>query len=118
MAAKNDEKVINTMASLKERKTDAQLQAEQFKKAKGISQGPRKKFKCSSVYASLYPNGFISTYQGVIIELYFDNSEVELPEVVIDYVKNKIDKKADKEAEKLNRFKTKKQDKIGEYQAE
>lgn len=112
------ERVVNTTETVKEKKTDAQLQSEQFKKAKGISNGPRKKFKCSSVYASLYPNGFISTYQGIIIELYFDNSIVELPEVIIDYIMDKIEKKADKEAEKLNKFRTKKQEKIGEYQAD
>lgn len=114
----NEERVVNTTETVKEKKTDAQLQSEQFKKAKGISNGPRKKFKCSSVYASLYPNGFISTYQGIIIELYFDNSIVELPEVIIDYIMDKIEKKADKEAEKLNKFRTKKQEKIGEYQAD
>lgn len=118
MAVENAEKVINTTKSIKERKTDATLQSEQFKKAQGISKGPRKKFKCSSIYAPLYPNGFLSTYQGIVIELYFDNSEVELPEVIIDYIESKMQEKADREAYKLNRFNSKKQDKIGEYQAE
>jgi hypothetical protein len=111
------EKIINTTKSIKETKADAQLQAENFKKAQGISNGPRKKFKCSSIYAPLYPDGFVSTYQGIAINLIFDNTEVELPEVVIKYVEDKIQRKADAEAAKLNRFVTKKQENLGNYSA-
>ena len=118
VAKTTEERVVNTTESIKEKKTDAQLQSESFKKAKGISASKRKPFKCSSIYASLYPDGFVSTYQGIVIELYFDNSVVELPEVVINYIEKKLQEKADKEAEKLNRFKMKKQEKIGEYEAE
>lgn len=111
-------RVINTTKSIKEVKTDEKLQSEQLKKAKGISKSPRKKFKCSSIYAGLYPRGFITTYQGIIIELVFDNREVELPEVIINFIENKIQEKADKVAYKDARFKEKKQDKLGEFQAE
>lgn len=117
MAKVDTEKVINTMDSVKEQKVDTKLQAENFKKAQGISKGPRKKFKCSSIYATLYPDGFISTYQGILINLIFDNREVELPAVVIKYIEDKIQKKADAEAAKLHRFETKKQENLGNYSA-
>ena len=113
----NEERVINTTESINQVKADTQLQAENFKKAQGISKGPRKKFKCSSIYATLYPDGFISTYQGIVIQLVFDNREVELPEVIIKYVEEKIQKKADAEAARLHRFETKKQEKLGDYSA-
>ena len=74
-------------------------------------------FKCSSIYATLYPDGFISTYQGILINLIFDNREVELPAVVIKYIEDKIQKKADAEAAKLHRFETKKQENLGNYSA-
>lgn len=109
--------IINTTKSIKNsEKTDNQLQSEQLKNATNLSKSPRKPFKCSSVYAPLYPDGFVSTYQGIIINLIFDNSTIELPEPIFNYVEKKIQEKADKEAEKLNRFTTKKQDKIGEYE--
>ena len=111
------ERVLNTTDSVKEVKADTQLQAENFKKAQGISKGPRNKFKCSSIYAPLYPDGFISTYQGIAINLIFDNRVVELPEVVIKYIEDKIQKKADIEATKLNRFVTKEQHNLGNYSA-
>lgn len=111
-------RVINTTKSIKEVKTDDKLQSEQLKKAQGISKSPRKQFKCSSIYAGFYPNGFITTYQGIIVELIFDNRVVELPEVIIDFIERKIQDKADKVAYKNDRFKTKKQDKLGEFQAE
>ena len=113
----NKERVINTMDSVNKAKADTQLQAENFKKAQSISKGPRKKFKCSSIYATLYPDGLITTYQGIIIQLIFDNREVELPEVAINYIQDKIQKKADVEAAKLHRFETRKQENLGNYSA-
>ena len=113
----NKERVINTMDSVNKAKADTQLQAENFKKAQSISKGPRKKFKCSSIYATLYPDGLITTYQGIIIQLIFDNREVELPEVIINYIQDKIQKKADVEAAKLHRFETRKQENLGNYSA-
>lgn len=111
------ERVLNTTESVKAVKADTQIQAENLKKAKGISKGPRKKFKCSSVYAPLFPDGLITTYQGLIINLLFDNREVELPEVVINYIQDKIQHKADTEAKKLNQYIVKKQENLGSYSA-
>lgn len=111
------ERVLNTTESVKVQKTDTQIQAENLKKAKGISNGPRKKFKCSSVYAPLFPDGLITTYQGLIINLPFDNREVELPEVAIKYIEEKIQHKADTEAKKLNQYNLKKQTNLGSYSA-
>ena len=111
------ERVLNTTESVKAVKADTQLQAENLKKAKGISKGPRKKFKCSSVYAPLYPDGLITTYQCLIVQLIFDNRELELPEVVIKYIEDKIQHKADTEAKKLNQYISKKQENLGSYSA-
>lgn len=110
-------KNTNTLESIKKPATDEQLQREELKKATSIVKSPRKKFKASSVYAALYPDGLITTYQGITINLVFDNTVWEFPEEIIEYLEDKIQKKADKEAEKLNRFNTKKQDLIGEYTA-
>lgn len=110
-------KTINTLESIKEQKTDTKLQSEQFRTAQGISKGPRRKFECKSVYSLLYPDGFMTTYQGIIIELVFDNRIVELPEVVVEFLENKFKDKADREAMKTLRFEKKKQEKLGEYQA-
>lgn len=111
------ERVLNTTESVKTVKTDTQLQAESLKKAKSISKGPRKQFKCSSVYATLYPDGLITTYQGLIINLVFDNRVVDLPECVVNYIEEKIQHKADTEARKLNQYNLKKQENLGSYSA-
>lgn len=112
-----EERVVNTSESVKAPKADNQLQAESFKKAQSISKGPRRKFKCSSIYATLYPDGLLTTYQGIIVDLVFDNSVVELPEVVIEFIENKIQAKADVEAKKLNQYKLKKQENLGNFSA-
>lgn len=106
---------VNTTASIRKPATDEQLQKEEFKKASSIVGGTKKKFKCSSVYAPLYPDGFTTTYQGIVINLIFDNRVVEMSEAIVDFVEDKIQKKADKEAAKLNQFQVKKQDLIGEF---
>ena len=106
---------LNTSENIRQPMTDAQLQNSEFKKASSLVGGPKKKFKCSSVYAPLYPDGFTTTYQGVIINLIFDNRVIEMSESIIDFIEDKIQKKADKEAAKLNQFQLKKQDLIGEY---
>lgn len=111
--------VINTTQSIKASgKSEAQIQKEMLKNMRTASLGPKKKFKCSSVYAPLYPEGFISSYQLRPIYLVFDNSVVEMPEKVIEFVERKIQAKADKEAERLNRFKTKKQVKLDSVEVE
>ena len=106
--------VVNTLDSIKKSgKPDNQLQAEQLRKAQKISDGPRKKFKCASYLAPLYPDGFVSTYQGIIINLIFDNSTVELPEAICKYVERTIQRKADKEADRLNRYTKKLRQNLG-----
>jgi hypothetical protein len=108
------EDIINTLGSIKEPAIDKKLQQKELNKALKITKGKKVKFECSSVYATLYPEGFVSTFQGVIINLIFDNRTVELSEAVANYVKAKIKEKADKEAAKLNQFKVKKQNFRGE----
>lgn len=111
--------VVNTSKSIKSNiKDDKELQKEQMKQAQKIVKSPRKKFKCSSVYAAMFPNGYTTTYQGVIINLIFDNRVLEFPEPIIDFIEAKLQHKADKEAAKYNRFKMKKQEKLGEYEVE
>lgn len=106
---------INTLASINKPATDEKLQREELKKATSLVKSPRRKFKASSVYASLYPDGLITTYQGIVINLVFDNTVWEFPECIVDYLEDKIQKKADREAAKLNQFNAKKQEKIGEF---
>lgn len=110
-------KNVNTLNSINKPATDEKLQKEELKKASSLVKGSRKKFKASSVYASLYPDGLITTYQGIVINLIFDNTVWEFPECIVNYLEDKIQKKADKEAAKLNQFNTKKQDLIGEFTA-
>lgn len=110
-------KNVNTLDSIKKPATDEQLQREELKKASSLVKAPRKKFKASSVYASIYPDGLTTTYQGITINLIFDNTVWEFPECIVDFLEEKIQRKADKEAQKLNQFNTKKQTLIGEYTA-
>ena len=114
MATKKDlniNDIINTTESIKESKIDTQAQTEQLKKT---IKSPTVKFKCSSIYAALYPEGLLTTYQGTVIHLPFDNRVVELSEPVAKFVEEKIQRKADKEADKLARYTTKARENLGE----
>ena len=109
-------KNTNTLDSINKKPvTDEQLQREVTKNASAIVKGPRKKFKASTAYASLYPDGLTTTYQGVVINLIFDNTVWDFPECIADYLEDKIQKKADLEAAKLNQFNTKSMQNIGEF---
>lgn len=111
--------VVNTTTSVKNNgKSEAQIQKAMLNTMQNTSLGPKKKFKCSSIYAAYYPDGFISTYQLRPIYLVFDNSVVELPEKIVEFVEQKIQNKADREAEKAYRFKTKKQEKLDSIEVE
>lgn len=111
--------VINTTKSVKNSgKSEAQIKKAMLSTMQDTSLGPKKKFKCSSIYSAYYPEGFISTYQLRPIYLVFDNRVVEMPEKIVEFVLNKIQNKADKDAEKLNRFKAKKQEKIDSIEVE
>lgn len=107
-------KNVNTLDSIKQPATDVQLQNEEFKKASSIAKGPRKKFKASTAYAGLYPDGLTTTFQGITINIIFDNTVWNFPECITDFLEEKIQRKADKEAEKLNRFNRKQMDLIDE----
>lgn len=110
-------KNVNTLESINKPATDEKLQREEIKKATSLVNGPKKKFKASTAFATLYPDGLTTTYQGIVINIIFDNTVWEFPECIVNYLEEKIQKKADKEAEKLNQFNTKKQDLIGEFTA-
>lgn len=110
-----EEQKLNTLDSVNIPSIDRKVQQEDLKKASKIVKGKKVKFKCSSVYATLYPDGFISTYQGIIINLIFDNRTVELSEAVANYVERKIQEKADKEAERVYKFRSKKQKFRGDF---
>jgi hypothetical protein len=84
---------------------------------KSIVKSKRKKFKASTAFASLYPDGLTTSYQGVPINILFNNTVWDFPECITDYLEDKVQKKADKEAEKLHQFNTKTQELIGEYDA-
>jgi hypothetical protein len=97
---------------------DADLSAKAMATNKALVKHKRVKFKCSAVYAALYPNGFESTCQGIHIYLIFDGREVTLPEFIAKYVQNKIEKKAMAMLDKKTRNATKKQDYLGMNYAE
>ena len=95
------------------KKSEATLAAESMKENVELSKGKRVKFKCEVAYAALYPHGFESTCQGRHIYLIFDGREVELPEFIANYVKEKIEKKALNLVDKKTRNATKKQEYLG-----
>lgn len=82
---------------------DKVLDNESLKEKVAITKSKRVPFKCEVAYNALYPNGFESTYQGIQINLIFDGRTVELPEAVVQYVKEKIERKAISEMEKRRR---------------
>ena len=82
---------------------DKVLDTESLKDKVAITKQKRVPFKCEVAYNALYPNGFESTYQGIQICLIFDGRTVELPEAVVQFVKEKIEKKALSEMEKRRR---------------
>lgn len=82
---------------------DRVLDNESLKEKVAITKQKRVPFKCEVAYNALYPNGFESTYQGVQINLIFDGRTVELPEAIVQFVKEKIEKKALSEMEKRRR---------------
>ena len=95
------------------KKSDAELSVKAMKENKALVNKERKPFKCDVVYNALYPNGFESTCQGVYICLIFDGRTVELPTFIIDYVKEKLEKKALSTLDKKARNTTKKQEYLG-----
>ena len=92
---------------------DAELSAKAMATNKALVKHKRVKFKCSAVYAALYPNGFESTCQVIHIYLIFDGREVTLPKFIADYVQKKIERKAEAMLERKTRNATKKQDYLG-----
>lgn len=82
---------------------DRVLDKKSLEEKVAITKAKRVPFKCEIAYSAYYPNGFESTYQGVQINLIFDGRTIELPESVIQYVKEKIEKKVISEMEKRRR---------------
>lgn len=82
---------------------DRVLDENSLKEKVAITKAKRVPFKCEVAYNALYPNGFESTYQGIQINLIFDGRTVQLPEAIVQYVKEKIEKKALSEMEKRRR---------------
>lgn len=115
MLGTND--VINTSSSIfkKSNKTDLQLKNEAYATMVGIAKSKKVKFECKKVYAPLFPDGLITTYQLIPITLYFNGETVELPEAIVKYVEKIIDNKAEKMATRLAKFENPKQDFIGSY---
>lgn len=114
---KND--VINTTDSIfkQSNKSEAELKKIAFGTALEISKGKRVKFQCKKALAPLYPDGLMTTYQGISVTIFFNGDTIELPEAVAAYVNKKIDLKAEKVADRLDKFNSKKQSKIGEFNA-
>lgn len=110
-------KNLNTTASIASegRKSDMQLSVDNLKNMQSISKEKRVTFECSYAYAALYPQGFVTTYQGIPVYLVFDGRKVELPEAIAKFVKRKIEAKAKAEAEKRRRNIEKPLDNLGRY---
>lgn len=95
---------ITKTSVFKDTKTpDKVLDKKSLDEKVSITKAKRVPFKCEVAYNALYPNGFESTYQGIQINLIFDGRTVQLPEAIIQYVKEKIEKKALSEMEKRRR---------------
>lgn len=110
-------KNLNTTASIASegRKSDMQLSVDNLKNMQSISKEKRVTFECSYAYAALYPQGFVTTYQGIPVYLVFDGRKVEIPEAIAKFVKRKIEAKAKSEAEKRRRNIEKPLDNLGRY---
>ena len=110
-------KNLNTTASIAKegRKSDMQLSVDNLKNMQSISKEKRVTFECSYAYAALYPQGFVTTYQGIPVYLVFDGRKVELPEAIAKFVKRKIEAKAKAEAEKRRRNVEQPLDNLGRY---
>lgn len=110
-------KNLNTTASIASegKKSDMQLAVDNLKNMQGISKEKRVEFECSYAYAALYPQDFVTTYQGIPVYLVFDGRKVELPESIAKFVKRKIEAKAKAEAEKRRRNIEQPLDNLGRY---
>ena len=110
-------KNLNTTASIASegKKSDMQLAVDSLKNMQGISKEKRVEFECSYAYAALYPQDFVTTYQGIPVYLVFDGRKVELPESIAKFVKRKIEAKAKAEAEKRRRNIEQPLDNLGRY---
>ena len=110
-------KNLNTTASIANdsKKADMQLSVDSMKTMQKVSKSKRVLFECSYAYAALYPNGYVTTYQGIPVYLVFDGRKVELPEAIAKFVKRKIDAKAKAEAEKHRRVVEQPLDNLGRY---
>ena len=108
---------VNTTASIANsgRVSDTKLANDNLKNMQKISKSKRVKFTCDYAYAALYPNGFVTTYQGMPVYLIFDGRTVELPEAIAKFVKSKIETKAKSEAEKRRRVAEQPLDNLGRY---
>ena len=108
---------VNTTASIANsgRVSDMKLANDNLKNMQKISKSKRVKFTCDYAYAALYPNGFVTTYQGMPVYLIFDGRTVELPEAIAKFVKSKIETKAKSEAEKRRRVAEQPLDNLGRY---
>lgn len=95
------------------KKSEATLAQESLKEQAILSGAKRVPFKCEVAYAALYPHGFESTCQGRHIFLIFDGRTVELPEFIANYVREKIEKKAQSLVDKKTRNATQKQEYLG-----
>lgn len=116
MAKEIDSNVNTTTSVFKDtKKTDAELSVKQLNESKRLVKNKRVKFECDVALNALYPNGFVTTFQGIPVYLIFDGRTVELPEAIVNFVKEKIKAKAASEAEKRKRVAEQPLDYLGKY---
>lgn len=99
--------------------SDTALNTQNFQEGKRLTSSDVKRvpFKCDVIYHSLYPNGFVTTVQGITVTLIFDGRTVMLPDWIATFVKRKITKKAEAEVGKKKRNENPKEalDFLGSY---
>lgn len=94
------------MAKAKNTKTQAELKKESTEGAKKIVSGERVEWKPSKAYAMIYPDGFTTTYNTIIINLIFDGRTYNFTQDMIDFLEDKLERSAEFEQDKLRRFKS------------
>ena len=93
--------------------SDAELATKDLREKAQMRGSKLVPFECDIAYAALYPQGFESTCQGFYIRFMFDGKTRELPEFAVNFIKDKIRKKAMSLVDKKTRNATKKQDYLG-----
>jgi hypothetical protein len=78
------------------------LQEEALGYANQIVKGERKPFVCRKDLIGLFPDGLMTSVQGISLNIIFDGRTINLPAQLIKFIEKKIYQKAETEANKRN----------------